>query len=392
VLFRSGEGIGLGRIGTVGHGAGAGSGVSDAVAIGDLSRIASASGRDEGRLFSYRLAEPVSLRAHGSSLLPLLSHAVAAHRFTRFDGDGTGRAAVRLRNDSPYILPDGPLAVFETAGFSGETVVHRMLPGDSAFLDYGVDLDENLSAEKVERSKTPMHVTWDARAEVLEEHDVVVGERRLSIENHAATVRTAGYVLSDVVKNAKVEGADELAYDASADAAVAFVDVPSRQSVARSLKVTEARATRYSLSSLGSDVVERLVASEALPASERAILRAALPHVAALSRAESAARDLEQGAKDVDKDLARNREHLDAVHAEGAPNPIAARIVALERSRDAGRRALATLREKIVGLKKTASHALEGLPSVTGLARAPEVTARSPAGEKEPSKPEPETH
>src|SRR5262249_6498678 len=155
-----------------------------------------------------------------------------------------------------------------------------------------------------------------------------------------------GYVLSDVVKNAKVEGADEMAYDSSADAAVAFVDVPSRQSVARSLKVTEARATRYLLSSLGSDVVERLVASEALPASERAILRAALPNIAALSRAESAARDLEQSAKDVDKDLARNREHLDAVHAEGAPNPIAARIVALERSRDGGRRALATLREK----------------------------------------------
>src|SRR6185295_15155459 len=111
--------------------------------------------------------EPVSLRAHGSSLLPLLAHAVAAHRFTRFDGDGTGRSAVRLRNDSPYILPDGPLAVFESAGFSGETVVHRMLPAESAFLDYGVDLDESLVDETVELSKTPMHVTWDARGGVL---------------------------------------------------------------------------------------------------------------------------------------------------------------------------------------------------------------------------------
>src|SRR5262249_31957830 len=151
-------------------------------------------------------------------------------------------------------------------GFSGETVVHRMLPGDAAFLEYGVDLDENLSAEKVERSRTPMHVTWDSRAETLSEHAVVVGERRLSIENHASTARTAGYVLSDVVKNAKVEGADEMVYDASASTAIAFVDVPSRQSLVRSLKVTEARAMPFSLSSLGPDVVDRLASSEALPA------------------------------------------------------------------------------------------------------------------------------
>jgi hypothetical protein len=363
-----GSGIGLGRIGTVGHGSGTGSGVSDAVSIGDLSRIASASGKDEGRLFSYRLAEPVSLRAHGSSLLPLLAHSVAAHRFTRFDGDGTGRAAVRLRNESPYILPDGPVAVFESAGFAGETVVHRMLPRDTVFLDYGVDLDESLQSEKVERSRTPVHVTWNPRAEVLQEHDIVVSERRLSIENHAAAARSAGYVLSDVVTNAKVEGADEVGYDERAGAAIAFVTVPSRQSLARSLRVTEARATSFALPSLGAEKVERLVASDALPAAERAVLRAALPHVVALARAERTAQGLEQGEKDTDKDLGRNREHLEAMHGQGQANPIAARIVALEQSRDAGRRALASLREKIVGLRRAAAHALEGLPGSSALA------------------------
>jgi hypothetical protein len=358
-----GEGIGLGSIGTIGHGMGAADSVAAKdITIGDLSQIASAKGKDEGRLFSYRLARPVSLRAHGSSLLPLLSHGVAIKRFTRFESEDAGRAAVRFRNDSPYILPDGPIAIFEPAGFSGETVVHRMLPAQTVFLQYGFDLDETLHATQDELSRSVAHVVWNARTVRLEESDIAVTAHHLDIENHAPTPRTAGYVLSSVGTNATVEGSDELDYDSSAGHAIAFVTVPIRQVMRRTLRVTEARSTATALSNLTMDTVTRLSTSESLPAKERAILKAALPYVLTLTEAEKVAHELERRESELDADLERNRQHLKAMQAsQGGSNPIAVRLVALEQTRDHVRRNLAAAREKVAVCERAAAHALEGL-------------------------------
>jgi hypothetical protein len=360
----SGEGIGLGSIGTLGHGAGtAGGSGGDAIAIGDLSRIAGAKGNDEGRLFSYRLAEKVSLGAHGSSLLPLLAHGVTVRRFTRFNVDLVGRSAVRFSNDTPYILPEGPVAIFEPAGFSGEALFDRLRPQDRAFLEYGVDLDATLDVERKAVSRAVVRVSYDSRGERLTQDEIDVEDHRLTVENHARTPRSVGYVLSEVGKNAKVEGADELDYDAKAGQAIAFVTLPPRGHLERALRVTQARLEAKPLESMTTESIERLAGEEALPAAQRAVLKAALPRVAALQEAETKARELERHAEELDLDLTRNREHLEAMHAaQGAQNPIATRIVALEKARDEGRTGLAAEREKIIVLKRAAAKILETLP------------------------------
>jgi hypothetical protein len=269
---------------------------------------------------------------------------------------------VRFRNDSPYILPDGPIAIFEPAGFSGETVVHRMLPAQTVFLQYGFDLDEALHATQDELSRSVAHVVWNARTVRLEESDIAVTAHHLDIENHAPTPRTAGYVLSSVGTNATVEGSDELDYDSSAGHAIAFVTVPSRQVMRRTLRVTEARSTATALSNLTMDTVTRLSTSESLPAKERAILKAALPYVLTLTEAEKVAHELERRESELDADLERNRQHLKAMQAsQGGSNPIAVRLVALEQTRDHVRRNLAAAREKVAVCERAAAHALEGL-------------------------------
>ena len=209
-----------------------------------------------------------------------------------------------------------------------------------------------------------VHVSFTASGPGLLEDEVHVSEHRLTVENQAALPRSIGYVLSHVVKNAKVEGADELDYDGKLGAAIAFLSAPARGNLLRTLRVTEARATTTSLEQLTRAKVEALVGSESLSAAERATLRAALPHVAALDDAEQAVRALERRAKELDVDLKRNREHLEAVKAgEGAVNPIATRVVALERTRDEGHAKLTALRERIEGLKRAVTHVLEGLPA-----------------------------
>jgi hypothetical protein len=192
---------------------------------------------------------------------------------------------------------------------------------------------------------------------------VRVSEQRLDIENHAAAARAVGYVLSGVVTNAKVEGADELDYDAKNGAAIAFVTAPSRATLKRTLRITEARASTTALETLTKASVEALATTVSLPAAERAILRAALPRVAALEAAEQAVHELERRNGELDTDLTRNQEHLAAASSgEGGANPIATRIVSLERARDAGHARLASLRDGLPALKEAVTHVLEGLP------------------------------
>jgi hypothetical protein len=365
----TGEGIGLGSIGTVGHGSGSGSlggshtgtSASSNIEIGDLAAVAKAKPKDEGRLFSYRLAEPVSLRAHGSALLPLLQNATAARRLTRFH-DGTARATVRFQNDTPYILPTGPLAVFEPDGFAGEAIIDRLLPGSRTFLEYGVDLDVALTESRKDISRTPQHVQWNARQRNLQEDYVEVSERALSVTNHGKTTRSVAYVLSSVVQNAKVEGADELDYDDAASEALDIIDVPGTRSVLRTLRITEAKATSHRLANLKADDVDRLIAAPTLPAADRAVLRAARPHVVAMRAARSHADEIAHHQSELESDLTRNREHLEAAHnGEGNANPIATRIVQLERALDSDKKEFARADAAADDLLQKAAAAFAGL-------------------------------
>jgi hypothetical protein len=379
-----GDHIEVGSVGTIGYGSGSGGGQgygsgygrlsgshstrspsgaitvsSTAISIGDLARTPEAEGKDEGRLFSYRLSERVSLRAHGSALLPFIRSAIAARRLTRFNDDGAGHSTVRFQNDSPYILPAGPVAIFEEPGFAGETVIQRMAPTERVFLDYGTDLDVTMSTASKDVSHTTQRVIWDAKENRLEEHFVAVSTRTLTLENHSKLPRAVARALSNVVNNAKVEGADELDYDDSASEALAIVEAPGQKKVERVLHITEARETSSPLASLKAELLAQLSTAEALPAPERATLKAAVPKLTLLEHARQAVEKVKSDQKTLDADLARNQEHLKATHGSKAlQSPIEVRVVAIERSIEQERKNLALAEARVTELGEAVAASL----------------------------------
>jgi hypothetical protein len=362
-----GEGIGLGSIGTIGHGSGSGSSASSVIEIGDLAAVPKAAAKDEGRLFSYRLAELVSLRARGSALLPFLASAVTARRLTRFQGDGVARAVVRFQNDSPYILPAGPLAVFEHAGFAGETVIQRLVPGDRAFLAYGVDLDVAVTDSSRQLSRKTEKVVWDETSSRFEEHYVQVTEHRLSLENHGGTARTIAWSLSGVVRNAKVEGADEMDFEEGPDEPLALFGVSARQALERKLVVTEGKAVWHPVDRMTKEETERFSVELRLAAGVRAVFKAAVPHIEALQAARARRQAIQQRRRELETDLERNRQHLKAAEGTaGGANPIAGRIVELEKALDAGRTDLAGAEKAVTELTKKATAAFRELEAPKG--------------------------
>ena len=164
----NGSGTGTGQGYGTGHGRLGGSHTTRApslragVAIGRIDnrkRLCSRSGiwrslrprtaPNKARSSSMRFRRSFSLPARSSALVPFVNKAVEVESIAFFGGVGaTARAAIRFVNGTGQTLPPGTLAVFGGGGFTGETSLDRLKPGERRFLEIGNDLDAEVTEKK----------------------------------------------------------------------------------------------------------------------------------------------------------------------------------------------------------------------------------------------------
>ncbi|WP_437764077.1 hypothetical protein WME77_39745 [Sorangium sp. So ce764] len=151
------------------------------LSIANLADLAQAAGVENGPLFTYRLAEGLHLRAHGSALVPFTQQDVEAQRLTGFEGEAErGRTAARVANTTAQTLPAGPVAIYDASGFAGETWMPRLKLRDRAFLLFGADFNVELRATERPADAT-QPLIFDGG--VLKEHFVRKHRRRYVFEN-----------------------------------------------------------------------------------------------------------------------------------------------------------------------------------------------------------------
>jgi len=347
-------------IGTIGHGAGTGTGQgfgsghgrvggshrtrapsvrmgatvssSDALSVGNLAAIAPAEGVEAGALFSYKLAQPLDLRAHGSALVPFLGAPVNTRRISWFTGPGVpARSSLRFVNATRQTLPAGPIALYENGGFAGEAGLARLKPTERAFVQFGVDLDVELESTKTETKEVPQRVSFKDHRLL---QDFFRNSVRLyELKNRSRAVRTV-YLVLDVVNNSKVEGADELDYDVHDQKPLAVFKAEPGKKIERTLKTQEGLQSSTHVDSLTAKQLVELSVLEVLPAADRAALKEA---AARLEEAEARAKEKDEvqaSIDEVNEDLKRLREHLAALgdkSGQGAnANPLVKRILEAE--------------------------------------------------------------
>jgi hypothetical protein len=307
-------------------------GESDGIRIGDLAEVARGSGVEAGALFDYRLAGKVDLRAHGSALVPFTEADIEARPLTWFDGaSDKGRSAVRIVNTSAQTLPAGPVAVYETAGFAGETGLVRLKPKERAFLRYGVDLDAELELAKEKTDDSVEKVVFDDSG--LVEHFIRHHERAYELVNRSGAVREICVAL-EIVKNAKLAGVDDTDFDPESKRPVAIFRVDSRSRVERVVSIDEALERSSVVQNLSGDGLEKLGAAPALPDSDRAVLKSAAGLFRKVEASDKEKAATEKDVEHVGEDLERIRQHLSALgDKSGSPagaNPLVTRILQLE--------------------------------------------------------------
>lgn len=332
----TGEGtIGLGSIGTIGHGRGS-AGTSALLTVDGVADTTEAKGVEAGALFSYRLAEPLELRAHSSALVPFLQRPITADQIVWFDGfDANARSAVRVVNTTQQTLPTGTLALFARGGFAGETALDRLKPNEKRFIEYGTDLDVELHHRRLRDSQNTKRLTYDGRQQQLTEHYLQTTEEELEIENRSGQSRTV-WIKLPYVSRAQVTGPDAQELDTNRAALVASLASPPREKRVQKLVAIEPLTRHYAVSELSVKWTETAMANASLEASDRAVLQEALPKQRLLEQNVINLAAAKKELAGIDTDLTRLREHVKAITAEKASAaPLVTRILAAEDRRTA---------------------------------------------------------
>lgn len=338
----SGYGVGLGSIGTIGHGRGV-AGTSALLSVDSVADTTEAKGVEAGALFSYRLAEPLALRAHSSALVPFVQRPITADQIVWFDGfDANARSAVRVVNTTQQTLPTGTLALFARGGFAGEAALDRLKPNEKRFIEYGTDLDVELHHRRLGESQNVKRLTYDGNQQ-LTEHYLRTTEEELELENRSGQARTV-WIKLPYVQRAQVTGPDAQELDANRGALVASLRSAPREKRAQKLVAIEPLTRQLAVNALAAKWMETAIANASLEASDRAVLQEALPKQRLLEQTVANLASAKKELAGIETDLSRLREHVKAIAAEKASAaPLVVRILAAEDRRTATLQRIDTL-------------------------------------------------
>jgi hypothetical protein len=105
--------------------------------------VAAATGAEMGDFFQYEIKHAVSLPRQKSAMLPIVSKAIAGDRVSLYNPSTHAKfplLALRVKNTSGVHLMQGPVAIFEGAGYAGDAHLLDLRPGEDRLVSYAVDL------------------------------------------------------------------------------------------------------------------------------------------------------------------------------------------------------------------------------------------------------------
>lgn len=328
-------------------------GSSSLLSVGNLADLAPATGTEQGALFVYAVPTAFSLLARSSALVPFVKKNVEVESIALFGGVGAkARATLRFVNGTGQTLPAGTIAVFGAGGFTGESSLDRLKPGERRFLEIGNDLDAEVTEKKVTHKDEPKRLTFEARR--LEEHFIRTSELAWEVENRSGQARTF-YVVVAASQNAKITGADRVDFDEVNKRAIAVFVVPPKTKATRTFTITEGLSTTYDTSQLTEKSAKMILAKSMIAAADLAVLRDSMDKVRAMENEAKNYRAIEKVVETTNTDLERFREDLKALGSNGGAanaggvvaTPLVKRLVdaedryaAAQKNRDAVAKAL----------------------------------------------------
>jgi outer membrane protein OmpA-like peptidoglycan-associated protein len=156
----------------------------------------------------YALTEPVSIKKGSSSMVSILNKGVSAEDVYLYRPDGNAPAsdrhpfrAVRLVNDSGFMLEPGPIAIFARGTFVGDSMITRLNVNETAWVPYALDGATSITVDNTDDER-PIRI-------------VSIQRGVLTVEN--AAIRTTTYKIeagADPAKRIYIRHAKAYGYTA----------------------------------------------------------------------------------------------------------------------------------------------------------------------------------
>jgi outer membrane protein OmpA-like peptidoglycan-associated protein len=228
----------------------------------------------------YQLTEPVSIKKGSSSMVSILNKGVSAEDVYLFKPDANAPAssrhpfrAVRMVNDSGFMLEPGPIAIFARGTFVGDSMITRLNINETAWVPYALDGATTVSVD-ADDDERPIRIVAIQRG-VLTVENAAIRKTTYKIEAGADPakriyirhVKAYGYTAKDLPPGTLDRGDAYL------------IPLPLQASKASSLTIEERQPRKQTIqfldngtqlglyiegSHLPSDVVEKLTAAIAL--------------------------------------------------------------------------------------------------------------------------------
>jgi hypothetical protein len=166
------------------------------------SVAATASGRELGELFEYRIATPVTVRKNESAMLPFVQQKIESRKLVVYSDQGSEHPtnAAELTNATGKTLDGGPITIFDGGAYGGEALMDTLKTGDKRLISYAVDLGTRITTQ------------FDSKAEVVRE----IHFRRGILTARTAADETKTYTIRNVDRKPKtliIEHAARPGYD-----------------------------------------------------------------------------------------------------------------------------------------------------------------------------------
>ncbi|MCX4240428.1 DUF4139 domain-containing protein [Paraliomyxa miuraensis] len=351
--YGSGSGFGARgrRVPTARTTSGAVTGSSDLVSVGNLAELATGAGRETKTVFVYGAAEPIDLAAGRSAMVPFVQSRVdsAAITWMLDFREAPARHAVRVNNSTSQTLPEGTLGVYGDGGFSGETVLPRLKPGERRFLEIGDDPDTEITRVERDVVDTPQRLVY--RGDRLQEHVLRRSTVTFDLINRSGQARHV-HVEVPAGSNTKIEGTDRVDFDLDRGRPLAIFEVgPAAELKDRTVVIEEGIQTAVDFEGLTENRLERLAKAPSLTEDERGVMKTSLERLREQHVARAEVDRIKAEIAVIEADIERLRGHLTAMGGEGTgeKNPVVERLLATEDQLQARRKELETATKALDG-------------------------------------------
>lgn len=229
----------------------------------------------------YELTEPVSIRKGTSSMVSILNKSIAAHDVYLYRPDtnapGSDRhpfRAVRLVNDSGYMLEPGPIAIFARGSFVGDSMVGRLSVGETAWIPYALDGATTVTVAR-DDSERPIRILSISRGVLTVENAgvrvtkyTIAAGREPAKQMYIRHDKLRGYTTKDLPPGTQDRGDSYLVPLPLQAAKSSVLAIEERQARRHTIQLLDAGVTEIGLyvegSNLPAPVLERLKEATAL--------------------------------------------------------------------------------------------------------------------------------